>query len=214
MTRPARVLLLVLAAVIVFAAVGVLVSRPDLVPLPAREGCVATVGDQSVRVNLEQAEHASLIAAISIQRGLPARAATIALATAYQESKLHNIDFGDRDSVGLFQQRPSQGWGTVRQIMDPVYATNRFYDALEKIEGYEEMVKKLPEAKDLPTDTPKSGEPSKPTLRVDGAGRVEQRGDGSKTGTNSAGVTNAPPGYGDARKKFAESATKQKEEKK
>ncbi len=82
------------------------------------------------------------------------------------------------------------------------------------VEGYEEMVKKLPEAKDLPTDTPKSGEPSKPTLRVDGAGRVEQRGDGSKTGTNSAGVTNAPPGYGDARKKFAESATKQKEEKK
>ena len=69
--------LLVLAAVIVFAAVGVLVSRPDLVPLPAREGCVATVGDQSVRVNLEQAEHASLIAAISIQRGLPARALAI-----------------------------------------------------------------------------------------------------------------------------------------
>lgn len=139
MTRPVRVLLLVLAAVIVFAAVGVLVSRPDLVPLPTREACVATVGDQSVRVNLEQAEHASLIAAISVERGMPARAATIAIATAYQESKLHNIDFGDRDSVGLFQQRPSQGWGTVRQIMDPVYATNRFYDGLEKVDGYQRM---------------------------------------------------------------------------
>ncbi len=82
------------------------------------------------------------------------------------------------------------------------------------VEGYEEMVKKLPELKDQPAEAPKPGEPAKPTLRVDGAGKVEQRGDGSKSSTNSAGVTNAPPGYGDARKKFAESATKQKEEKK
>jgi hypothetical protein len=64
---------------------------------------------------------------------------SIALATAFQESKLVNIDYGDRDSVGLFQQRPSQGWGTAEQILDPVYATNAFYDALEKIEGYEDM---------------------------------------------------------------------------
>jgi collagen type III alpha len=82
------------------------------------------------------------------------------------------------------------------------------------VEGYEEMVKKLPEAKDLPADAPKPGEPTKPTVRVDGAAKVEQRGDGSKSSTTSAGVSNAPPGYGDARKKFAESATKSKEEKK
>jgi collagen type III alpha len=82
------------------------------------------------------------------------------------------------------------------------------------LDGYEKMVKEAPEPKVLPADAPKPGEPAKPTVRVDGAGRVEQRADGSKSGTSSAGVSNAPPGYGDARKKFAESATKQKDEKK
>ena len=63
-------------------------------------------------LDLEQSENAALIAAIAVRRGMPARAATIALATAYQESKLRNLEYGDRDSLGLFQQRPSQGWGT------------------------------------------------------------------------------------------------------
>ena len=80
-----------------------------------------------------------LIAAVGVRRGLPARAASIALATAYQESKLRNLDHGDRDSLGLFQQRPSQGWGTAAQIQDPYYAINAFYDALEKIDGYQTM---------------------------------------------------------------------------
>jgi hypothetical protein len=73
------------------------------------------------------------------ERGLPPRATTIAIATAYQESKIRNIDYGDRDSVGLFQQRPSQGWGTVEQIMDPTYSIGRFYDALVKIDDYESL---------------------------------------------------------------------------
>ena len=64
------------------------------------------------------------------RRGLPERAVTIALATAMQESKLRNIGHGDRDSLGLFQQRPSQGWGTARQIQDPVYSAAKFYDHL------------------------------------------------------------------------------------
>ena len=101
--------------------------------------CTATVGDHSVKVSGEQAENASLIAAIAVRRGLPARAVSIALATAYQESKIRNIDYGDRDSIGLFQQRPSQGWGTRKQILDPVYSTNAFYDALVKVPGYEEL---------------------------------------------------------------------------
>ena len=87
----------------------------------------------------EQAENAGLIAAIAVERGLPARAATIALATAYQESDLENLESGDRDSLGLFQQRPSQGWGSREQILDPVYATNAFYDELVEIDGYEDM---------------------------------------------------------------------------
>lgn len=101
--------------------------------------CEATVDGQTVRVSPEQAANAATIAAVAEQRGLPARAVTIALATAYQESKLRNIDYGDRDSLGLFQQRPSQGWGTPEQVQDPVYAAGRFYDELVKLPGYTEM---------------------------------------------------------------------------
>jgi hypothetical protein len=73
---------------------------------------------------------------VAISRGLPERAVTVALATSMQESKLRNLAGGDRDSLGLFQQRPSQGWGTAQQIADPVYSTNKFLDALVKIPGY------------------------------------------------------------------------------
>ena len=86
-----------------------------------------------------QARYAGLITAIAVQRGMPARAASIALATAYQESDLRNLDGGDRDSAGLFQQRPSQGWGTLDEVRDPVHATNAFYDALAKVDGYEQL---------------------------------------------------------------------------
>lgn len=108
-------------------------------PLLQVEQCEATVDGRTVTLSLEQAENAALIAAVSVGRGMPARAATIALATAYQESKLYNIDSGDRDSLGIFQQRPSQGWGTAEQILDPYYATNAFYDALARVDGYESM---------------------------------------------------------------------------
>ncbi|HEX5561264.1 MAG TPA: hypothetical protein VFX52_06445 [Nocardioidaceae bacterium] len=108
-------------------------------PLPDPEGCQARVGGVVVDLTTEQAENAATIAAVAVGRGLPARAASIALATAMQESKLRNLDHGDRDSLGLFQQRPSMGWGTAREIRDPYYAANRFYDALVKIDGYQSM---------------------------------------------------------------------------
>ena len=85
----------------------------------------------------EQAGNAALIAALSLKRDMPPRAATIALTTAIQESKIRNLRYGDRDSLGLFQQRPSQGWGTEEEILDPVYSTNAFFDALVKYKGYE-----------------------------------------------------------------------------
>jgi hypothetical protein len=103
------------------------------------EACTATAGGTTVHVSLEQADNAATIAAVAARRGLPARAATIALATALQESKLRNLDHGDRDSLGLFQQRPSQGWGTAEEVRDPVHAANAFYDALVKIDGYKTM---------------------------------------------------------------------------
>ena len=104
------------------------------------EYCTADVGATHAQIDIEQARWVTLMSAIAQRRGLPPRATTIAIATAFQESRIHNIDYGDRDSVGLFQQRPSQGWGTEAQLMDPTYAINAFYDALIKVEGYETMV--------------------------------------------------------------------------
>ena len=101
--------------------------------------CRATALGRSVTFTPEQSANAATITAIALKRGLPARAATIANATAIVESKLRNLRFGDRDSLGLFQQRPSQGWGTQAEILDPVHATNAFYDALIKVNGYQSM---------------------------------------------------------------------------
>ncbi len=101
--------------------------------------CTASGFETERSYSTEQTLNAATIAAVSVDMGLPPRAASIALATAYQESKLKNIDYGDRDSVGLFQQRPSQGWGTEEQIMDPVYASTAFYEKLVKVKGYETM---------------------------------------------------------------------------
>jgi hypothetical protein len=108
-------------------------------PVVVAERCLATVDGTTYDLSPEQAANAATITAVSVRRGLPARAATIAIATAIQESKLQNISYGDRDSLGLFQQRPSQGWGTPEQVQDPIYATNAFYDGLVAIDGYQTM---------------------------------------------------------------------------
>lgn len=93
----------------------------------------------SYRMSPEQAVNAATISAVGTTRGMPERAVTIALATALQESGLRNLNHGDRDSLGLFQQRPSQGWGTAKQITDPVYAAGKFYDHLAKVPGYSRL---------------------------------------------------------------------------
>jgi hypothetical protein len=92
-------------------------------------------------VNLtgEQLANARTIAQVAWDRGLPERAVVIALATAMQESRLRNLDHGDRDSLGLFQQRPSQGWGTPEQVQDPVYAAGKFYDHLVQVPNWQKM---------------------------------------------------------------------------
>ncbi|MFJ9696691.1 hypothetical protein [Kitasatospora sp. NPDC101183] len=100
------------------------------------EGCTVKTANGNGTLELPQAANAATIAAVARSRGLPDRATTISLATAMQESKLRNLAGGDRDSIGLFQQRPSMGWGTPAQIADPVYATNKFLDGLVKVNGY------------------------------------------------------------------------------
>ncbi|MFF4449949.1 C40 family peptidase [Streptomyces sp. NPDC001502] len=87
----------------------------------------------------EQIANAKVIVATGAQKGIPPRGQIIALATALQESTLINLDHGDRDSLGLFQQRPSQGWGTREQIMDPVYASTKFYNGLTSLKNWEQM---------------------------------------------------------------------------
>lgn len=133
------VLLLTLAMVVggVYTAVS-FVQRSEVL---ITERCTAT-GGGSAELATDQAANAGLITAVAVRRGLPARAASIALATAMQESKIRNISHGDQagpDSRGLFQQRPSQGWGTTEQVMDPYHASNAFYDALAKVPDYQSL---------------------------------------------------------------------------
>ncbi|SDC54141.1 hypothetical protein SAMN05216410_1865 [Sanguibacter gelidistatuariae] len=126
--------------VVAVAVGGVVLLLQQTTPQAApRQDCTAALDGATWRLSPAQADNAALITAVSLRREMPARAATIALATALQESKLVNIDYGDRDSVGLFQQRTSQGWGTVEEIMDPVFSTNAFFDGLEKVPGYTEL---------------------------------------------------------------------------
>ncbi|MFD7614470.1 hypothetical protein [Streptomyces sp. NPDC059828] len=95
--------------------------------------------ETSFELTPEMAANAATISAVGTTRGMPERAVTIALATALQESTLLNISYGDRDSLGLFQQRPSMGWGTPRQILDPVYSAGKFYEHLDEVPDYAKL---------------------------------------------------------------------------
>jgi hypothetical protein len=121
---------------LVGAAIGYLALKPSHEAAPRPTGCVAGSGSQALDLTVGQAVIAATIAGVASERSLPPRAVAIAYAAALQESKLANLHYGDRDSVGVFQQRPSAGWGTTAQIEDPVYATSRFFDALVAVPRY------------------------------------------------------------------------------
>ncbi|WP_433888483.1 C40 family peptidase [Streptomyces sp. CA-111067] len=87
----------------------------------------------------EQVPGARTIVATGLAMGIPTRGQIVALATALQESGLRNLTYGDRDSLGLFQQRPSQGWGTATEILVPVHASTKFYQALEQVSGWQSL---------------------------------------------------------------------------
>ncbi|MFG3423546.1 hypothetical protein ACIBTZ_30965 [Micromonospora sp. NPDC049460] len=101
-------------------------------------------GAQS-RIDLsdEQVANAKAIVAATKKAGMDERAAVVSIATALQESKLENLghlgDRNDHDSQGLFQQRPSSGWGTVEQITDPEYSTTAFLKGLKQVDGWQDM---------------------------------------------------------------------------
>jgi hypothetical protein len=132
----------VLTAFVVLVATGGYLAVRQLdgvrLKLPNSHACLVEA-DGRVELDAEQMANAATIAAVGFSRRLPAQAVVVALATAMQESKLHNLPAGDRDSIGLFQQRPSQGWGTPEQIADPRYAAGRFYDSLVKVRGWQQL---------------------------------------------------------------------------
>ncbi|MGW0709103.1 heavy metal transporter [Streptomyces sp. NPDC002643] len=144
-SRPRRrggCFLRVAGAFVVLVAIGAYLAMQWLTGGNGTPKCTvvsATDDEVSYEFTPEQAANAATISAVGTTRDLPERAVTIALATALQESGLRNITHGDRDSLGLFQQRPSQGWGTEEQIQDPVYAAGEFYEHLVKVEGYEQL---------------------------------------------------------------------------
>jgi hypothetical protein len=139
--RGSRIVTVVAVLVVLLVAgitVAVLGFR-DHLPVRIGRACEVTTDYGKVSLNASQMANAATIAAVGIRRELPERAVIVALATALQESKLENLSDGDRDSIGLFQQRPSQGWGTPEQISDPRYAAGRFYSALVRVRGWERM---------------------------------------------------------------------------
>ncbi len=129
-----RLALVTLALAVVAGGVAIVVTRiggPSSAP-----GCTATVASRSYPLDLAQAANAATIAAVGKRNGIEDHGVTVALAAALQESKLQNLPNGDLDSVGLFQQRPSEGWGPASQLVVPSYAASAFYRALVQVPGW------------------------------------------------------------------------------
>jgi hypothetical protein len=128
-------------AVAVVTAIGATLAVRSLLhevnpPPPA---CRVGNGPEALYLDTEQAANATTITAVAHRMGLPDHAVTVAIATVLQESKMHNLPYGDRDSLGLFQQRPSQGWGTPTQLLTPSFAAEAFYRHLVKVNGWERL---------------------------------------------------------------------------
>ncbi|MFG6196402.1 hypothetical protein [Nonomuraea sp. JJY05] len=132
-------IIVVVLAVAISVGLFHLLKKTKQLAVPEKAHCDVRTPLGERWLDVEQAEISATIAAVAARRRLPERALVIAYATALQESKIYNLEYGDRDSVGVFQQRESQGWGTEKQLMDPVYATNKFFAALVKVKNYRKI---------------------------------------------------------------------------
>jgi hypothetical protein len=126
----------VIVLVLIITALAISKATHVHFATPGSSGCLIHGGSFNVQLDPGQAGIAATIAGVAAHRSMPARAVTIAYAAALQESDLQNLPYGDRDSVGVFQQRPSQGWGSRSHLLDPVYATTRFFAALAAVPHY------------------------------------------------------------------------------
>ncbi|MFJ2087229.1 hypothetical protein ACI2KV_14005 [Micromonospora chokoriensis] len=119
-------------------------GKPVAAAMSVQAAAPKPQGEQSrISLNDEQTANVKAIIAATKKAGLPERAAVISIATSLQESKLENLghlgDANDHDSLGLFQQRPSSGWGTPEQITDPAYSTTAFLKGLKQVDGWQDM---------------------------------------------------------------------------
>jgi hypothetical protein len=137
--KPIVVIVLLALAGALGTVVVVVNSLSGSIKLPTLGPECTVRADGEVTLDATQMANAATITAVGVRREMPDRAVVIALAAALQESKLENIEHGDRDSLGLFQQRPSQGWGTAEQVQDPRYASDKFYTALRKVKNWKKM---------------------------------------------------------------------------
>lgn len=110
----------------------------DRTPAPD-PGCRLDMSDGEHEMSIAQTENAATVGGVAFSLDMPRQAVTVAYATVWQESTFHNVEYGDRDSLGLFQQRPSQEWGDPEEILDPVRSSQAFYYALADIEGWREL---------------------------------------------------------------------------
>jgi hypothetical protein len=141
---------IVMAVVLTTGAVTSVVQSTQNNPKLAAYACNAALGpttsDGSGRgpadagnLTDEQRGTVSLIISIGKQRNLPPLAWQVAIQAGMTESGLRSLNYGDRDSLGIFQMRPSMGWGSPAQVTDPVYAINKFYDVLAKVPNWQDQ---------------------------------------------------------------------------
>ena len=102
-------------------------------------GGVFGIGNDDDGLSLEQLENASIIVGVGLSRGETPRNIQIALMGPFAESGMRNVTHGDRDSLGLYQMRPSQGWGTQEEVLDPVYAANKFFEVMHSMFTQEQI---------------------------------------------------------------------------
>jgi hypothetical protein len=136
--RRRRTLIGASLAVTALAAAGItalVLDSSGVVDSPT--GCLVSSSAGRYPLGLAQAANAATISAVALRQGLPDHAVTVALAAALQESQLHNLTYGDRDSVGLFQQRPSQGWGPRAELLSPQFAATQFFQHLAQVPGWQ-----------------------------------------------------------------------------
>jgi hypothetical protein len=137
--KPRRVSTTILSIVTIVALVVSGIAIFEVLAKRAANSCHVDVRGTQYSLDPDQATNATTITAVGKRIGLPDHAITVALAAALQESNLHNLSHGDRDSLGLFQQRPSQGWGTATQVQNAVYAATAFFTHLAKVDGWQSL---------------------------------------------------------------------------